>query len=84
MKKLFSPELQLSALHCLAGVVSAHLARRGIDHLITQVDLVYYFNLECESLEDVELDRLIKVVRGFNGSFRIECASDVLVLVLYL
>lgn len=84
MNKFLSEELQQSALRCLAGVVSAHLSRRNIEHLVALIGGAYAFNLECECLEDCELDRLIKLVRGFNGSFRIECAADVLILVVYL
>lgn len=73
-----------SALACLTGVVSAHLSKRCFSHSIVKHGEFVFITLETDRLSDLELERIIRICRGFNAQFWISTKDAALELCLFL
>lgn len=84
MCKIESSILRASALQCLAGVVSAHFSKRCVEHSINSYGEMIVFSITHGALPMAEIDRVIKLVTAFNGSFVLRVDNEELVLNLYV
>lgn len=84
MCKVTNEQLRSDAVRVLAGVVSSHLRNRKINHSFQVLHNIYYFHLECQSLDGVNIERLSSVIRGFSGNYRLECIDNFFALAVYL
>lgn len=83
MSLVNSLEARQEALKCLAGVVSAHLANRHFEHEVCCTNGFFYVNLEAQSITDIDIERIIRLVRGFNASLRLEAVDSRLSIALF-